>query len=152
MSEIGTLPLPRQFLAGIRKYLFDNHLGFFAYILDYDKVIGGALFVGINKVLDIFMMSVDSDYLSKQPNSLMVFELLKYAEEKKYIYFNWQSSSSRNSGVYSYKKEWGADEGIHYYLTKIIEDISPLKCSSLETVRQKYKWHYVMPYKYLTCF
>ena len=98
-------------------------------------------------VLDIFMMSADSGYFEKHPNSLLVFETLKHAKEKGYTYYNWQSCSSRESSVYHYKLGWGSREGLHYYLTRRVGDTGPLERTPLTEVVQRYAWHYVMPYE-----
>ena len=146
MAELNARALPRTLFEASRKNLFADGLGFFAYVLDGSDVVAGALFVGLNQVLDIFMMSADSGYWEKHPNSLLVFETLKYAKAKDYTFYNWQSSSSRESSVYHYKLGWGSREGLHYYLTRRIGDTGPLERTPLETVIKRYAWHYVMPY------
>lgn len=152
MTELGAEPLPKKLFEGARQWLFSEEMGFFAYVLDGSEVIGGALFVGLNEVLDVFLMSCDSDYMKKQPNNIMVLKAIEYARDKGFKYLNWQSCSSRESGVYKFKQSWGSGEGRHYYITKITGDISRLESMPLEEIKERYRWHYVMPYEKLqTC-
>lgn len=146
MGELKAAPLPRGLFEAARRNLFKDGMGFFAYAMDKDRVVGGALFVGLNRVLDIFMMSADSACWEKHPNSLLVFETLKAAQKRGYMYYNWQSSSSRQSSVYHFKQGWGSREGTHFYLTKVVGDAELLLKTPLETIKREYRWHFVMPY------
>lgn len=147
MNEIGAKSIPIVLFEEARKNLCNQEMGFWGYVIDNNRVIGGALFIGSGEVVDIFMMSTDSDFFQKQPNTLLVYESLVYAKEKGFSFLNWQSSSSRESNVYHFKKSWGSQEGLHYYLTKVIGDISNLKNIPLDIVKEKYIWHYVMPFE-----
>ncbi len=149
MAELDTLPLPRQLFESARQYLLDQGLGFFAYVLDSGRVIAGGLFVGLNRVIDVFFMSSDSDYTHKQPNNLMISAAIDQARRLGFCYLNWQSCSSRQSGVYKYKQNWGSREGLHHYLTRVTGDISTLEELPLEEIKIRYQWHYVMPYEQL---
>lgn len=149
MMEIGAYPLPRSLFEGITRYVVKEKRGFWAHVLDEGRIIGGAVFVGLNQVVDYFMGAVDSRYMKKQPNSLLLYEMLKHAQVQGYRYWNWQSASSRQSSVYHYKAGWGSREGLHYYLTKVVGDISELRRVPLSIIKEKYRWHYVMPYQEL---
>jgi hypothetical protein len=146
MAELNAIPLPRKLFDGARQCLFKENLGFFAYVLDNDRIIGGGLFIGLNKVVDVFLVSSSSAAMHKQPNNILISAAIKRARQMGFRYFNWQSCSSRESGVYAFKKSWGSREGNHYYLTKITDDISGLKEISLDEIKRRYRWHYVMPY------
>ena len=79
-----------------------------------------------------------------------VVDALDWAREAGYRYFNWQSSSSRTSGVYQFKQKWGSLEGQHHYLTRITGDITTLRQVPLDAIRAGYPWHYVMPFEQFT--
>ncbi len=146
LAEIGAPPLPRRLLEGARTWMVKSGLGFMAYVLWQGEVIGGGLFIGLQPVLDVFMMSSDSRHFARHPNTLLIYEVLRRAPGLGYRFFNWQSSNSRDSGVYAFKKSWGSREGVHHYLTRITGDITRLEQTPLEVVKQEYQWHYVMPY------
>jgi hypothetical protein len=152
MMELGAEPLPKKLFESARLWLFPEDMGFFAYVLDGPEVIGGALFVGLNEVLDVFLMSCDSDHMKKQPNNIMVLKAIEYARDKGFKYLNWQSCGSRESGVYKFKQSWGSREGRHCYISKITGDISQLESMPLEEIKERYRWHYVMPYERLRTY
>lgn len=147
MGEIGAQPLPRILFEGIRRYVIKEGHGIFAYTFEQDRLIGGAVSVGHNQVMDYFMGSFDLDYHKSQPNSLLMYKMIKYAQAQGYIYWNWQSASSPQSGVYHYKAGWGSQDGRHYYLTKVVGDIAELRQVPLSVIKEKYRWHYVMPFQ-----
>lgn len=146
MGEVGADVIPRRLFEGIRRRLLPEGRGFFSYVLDGGRVIGGGVFVGLNQVVDYYMGCADSGYEEKQPNSLLMYETMRRALGRGYRYWNWQSSSSRRSPVYHYKAGWGSREGAHYYLTKAVGDISELRGTPLSVIKERYRGHYVLPY------
>lgn len=147
MRQIGAEAIPRPLFEGIRRHVLARGHGFFLYVLDGSRVIGGGLFVGLNRVIDYFMASSDPEEMKKQPGSLLMYEAIRRAQGLGYRYWNWQSSESRRSPVYSYKAGWGPREGLHYYLTAVTGDLSKLLKVPLAVVREKYRWHYVLPFE-----
>lgn len=150
MTELGTSRLPRAFLQSIREHVISAGKGFMCYVLDGDAVLAGCMFVGQHDVLDCFMLSGRSDATKTLATSVLVVDALDRARAAGYRYFNWQSSSSRESGVYQFKQKWGSLEGTHHYLTKITGDITALRHVPLDDIRAGYPWHYVMPYEQFT--
>jgi len=150
MREIGAKPLPLKLLEGIRRHLTNAGYGSFSYAFEGERLIGGALCVGLNRVMDYFMGAFDSDYGKSQPNSLLMYHMITYARDHGYHFWNWQSASSPQSGVYHYKAGWGSRDGRHYYLTRVIEDITGFKKVPQQVIKEKYGWHYVMPYRELS--
>jgi Acetyltransferase (GNAT) domain len=147
MRQINAEAIPRSLFEGIRRHVLTQGYGFLLYVLSDNDVIGGGVFVGHNQVIDYFMASADPEQMDKQPNSLLMYEAIKHATARGYRYWNWQSSASRQSPVYSYKSGWGSHEGLHYYLTKAIGDTAKLRRTPLSIIREEYRWHYVMPFE-----
>jgi hypothetical protein len=150
-ERLGSTPIPYLLLKQLKDYVLNTTNGSFSCVLDEKKVIGGALFVGLNKVIDYFMGAFDPEFKHKQPNSLLMYEVIKLAQKQDYKYWNWQSCISKDDGVYHYKAGWGSEEKNHYYLTKTLGDLTTLKRADLSLIKQKYLWHYVLPWGEFDC-
>lgn len=147
MCELGVPRLPREFLEAIRTHVIGAGLGTMCYVLQGGTVVAGCMFTGHGDVLDCFMLSGGPDASRTLATSVLVVAALDWARRAGYRWFNWQSSSSRTSGVYQFKQKWGSLEGRHHYLTRITGDIGALRHAPLDRVRAAYPWHYVMPYE-----
>jgi len=145
-KEINAELIPYNFLSSIRENLIETNNYWLITAFKDKRQICGALYVGRGKVIDIFLLMMDSNYKNCQGNTLVIWESLKYFKRLGFEYFNWQSCSSRNSSVYHYKKGWGSEEGIHFYLTKVIGNLNQIKKHPLDEIKEAYKWHYLLPY------
>ena len=80
-------------------------------------ICGGLLFIETNSQIEVFMISVLSNYFSNDASNCLTDFLYNYANSKKISYINWQRSS--NSKVSIFKKKWKSEEinipHIHYY-------------------------------------
>ncbi len=148
-DELGIATLPRPFLEGIRTHICERGMGFFAHILKKDRVVAGGLFVGLNRVMDVFMLCVDSEFFPLNPVVYLMFHVIEHCSKTGYWFLNWQSSPSRESGVYAFKKRWGSEEHHHYYLTWKTGDITKILNASPETLVTHYPRRYVIPYEAL---
>ena len=146
LYELGGLPIPYELFYYTYKYMIPANKAKFILLKYNDKIISGCLYLFHKNIMDVFMLSVDSKYMDLHPNSYLTKVSIELAKEIGCKYYNWQSSISKNSGVYQYKARWGSIEGFHYYLTKVLEDITSFKKTDIEIIKEKYKWHYVMPY------
>ncbi len=120
-----------------QKFLFAEYKG---------KIISGILLVYHDEIIDYFMAAMNDAYSFTEANTLLIDYAIKWSKENGFKYWNWQSSPSKESDVYKFKARWGGDDGKHYYLTKIIGDISNLKKCALNNIKKEYEWHFVMPY------
>lgn len=145
MIEFNSDYEPFVFFKNIQKLMNDKAKCF--YVLLGDKLISGIILTYNNKIINYHLSATDKKFGALQPNTLLLDHALKWAKQKGFHFWNWMSSASRDDGTYKFKKGWGADDGTHYFLTKIIGDISEFKKIDLDTIKKRYKWHYVMPYK-----
>jgi hypothetical protein len=89
---------------------------------------------------------MDSAYADIAPNFLNTDESLRAARKIGVQYYNWQSSPSRESGVYRYKQQWGATESLYYYLTWFLVSPEARPKLDLRTLQQGYPLHFIVPY------
>ncbi len=147
MEEVNSEPLPKQLFEKSLEYMIKANKGKFVYLKYQDKIVSGIFVIYLKGVIDYFAGSMDREYAYTQANSLLLYKTSNWAKINGFKYYNWQSLPSKESNVYQYKKGWGSLEDTHYYLTKIIDDISEFRKLPLSLIKEEYKWHYVMPYE-----
>jgi len=147
VSFLNAKLIPISFFKRVNAYLNTNTKFLFA---EYNgQLISGILLIFFNKIVDYFISSNDVNYKSFQANSLLIDYAINWAKKNGFKYWNWQSSPSRESGVYRFKAQWGSLDGEHYYLTKVLGDLTALKKCSVEQIKREYEWYYVIPYNQL---
>ena len=111
------------------------------------QLLGGTLFLIGSGIVDYFSTAFRTDSMKLYPGTLILHRAFNRFIDLGIRRFNWQSSPSRNSGVYAYKKRWGALEGEHLILTKILGDPKVFLQRPLHEVRDAYGGHFVLPYQ-----
>jgi len=146
-SEIGAPELGRELIlslfdhvvkAGKASLLLAKHDG---------QIISGIFYVYHKKIIDVFMIAADSQFAELYPNFLLTDRSLQWAKELGCEIYNWQSSQSRKSGVYHFKQQWGSQEAVYYYVTKLLCRPERLLEIGIENLRKEYRGHYVVPFQ-----
>lgn len=144
--ELGAAPLSLQLFKNMRRILEPRDKARLLLVKHGDRVVSGAYYIYHREVMDVFMLSMDSRFAKQSPNFLNTERSLLWASERGVSFYNWQSSSNRESGVYAYKKNWGSQEVLYYFITKLCVEFRKIQEMGLETLKQEYPWHYVVPY------
>lgn len=125
----------------------DNTRAKMIYTIYEEKIIGGGLFLKQIKSLDNFMRVIDSDYFKTQAGTLIDMYSIEYAIKIGVKYYNWQSCGGKGTSIFEYKEGWGSEVNKHYYVTKVMGDISKLKETKLDVIKEAFKGIYVLPYE-----
>jgi len=72
------------------------------------EAVSAAFLIGYNDTLEIPWASTIQKVNNLSINMLLYWNVLKYSVENKYRYFDF-GRSSKNSGTYNFKKQWGAN-------------------------------------------
>jgi len=116
MRDLGTPVYGKQFFSKILQTLSDD-----VRIISVrlrERPVAAGLVYGFRQMLEIPWASSDRRYARLAPNMLLYATVLKYACERKYKYFDF-GRSSKNSGTYRFKEQWGAQPvqlNWHYWL------------------------------------
>jgi len=144
MIQLGGEMYPPHFFEIVKKNANANSKFLFAV---YErKIISGILLIYNNKIIDDFIAVMDMDYSFTEANSLMIDYAINWSRKSGFKYWNWQSLPAKESGAYKFKARWGSMDGEHYYLTKVLDDLTALKKCSIEEMRREYEWYFVIPY------
>lgn len=144
--EIGAMPLPRKFHEMLWRTF--NPCGKAILDLAYieGELLGGTLFLEGTGAVDYFSTAFKTESMKLYPGTRILDRAIASFMSQGMRRFNWQSSPSREGGVYQFKKRWGALEGEHYILTKVLGDERVFTSRPLAEVRRAYALHFVLPY------
>ena len=149
MKELGTSPFPPSFMHSVLKNLTLHGKGKYLFAFIDEKMVAGCLFLANKKVMDIYMMCMDSDYKEVRMNYALTDYMLKWGYKNGISFFHWMSSPCKGDGVYKWKEQWGSRERTFWYLTRILGDISQWRRNSLSELAKAYEWHYLLPFNLL---
>jgi lipid II:glycine glycyltransferase (peptidoglycan interpeptide bridge formation enzyme) len=149
MRELNGNPLPKELISSIKTNLALKNKGKFVFAFHEEKLIFGGIYLFDEKEIDAFMMSADSGYRNLRASYLVTRRMLEWGHNNRMSTFNWMSSPMRNDGVYRFKKKWGSNERVFFYLTKVLGDISTWTKMGYHELMDAYSFHYLLPFNLL---
>ncbi len=149
MNEVGGSCVPKEFFHKILTNLTRKGKGKFLSAFHEGKMIATCLFLQTRAMIDVHMLSMDSEYSRTGVNYLFTDYMLRWAQKNGIPIFNWMSSPRRSDGVYRWKEQWGSHDGTLLYLTRILGDISQWESMNLQELSEAYKFHYLLPFNLL---
>lgn len=137
---------PREFF----EILFDEFSGsqnkdfklFFAW--KDNKIIAGLLLLYYKNIVGYFTPCFNLEYSGLQPNTLLIYEAMKDALRNGYNI--WNFGGGRLTGVYMFKRSWGAKDYPYHYFINAYGDTSEIRCLQEEEILSEYRWFYVIPF------
>lgn len=145
-KDLALSPLPKDLLIGILDRLGTADMAALAVARLSGRLIGGCIFLWNRSVADAFIMSSDTAFLDSGVNYALAYFALKDFRRRGIGWFNWQSSATRSSGVYTFKQRWGSVERPYSYLTWVFPGFGALLGVPEASIRAGYPWHYVAPF------
>lgn len=145
-SELGVVPLKLEFFEKIWDVLKPRDKARLLLVRKDGEIASGCLYIYHRKILDVFMLSMDARFADLAPNFLNTEMSLLWARRYGVEKYNWQSSSSRTSGVYGYKKQWGSRAAPYYFVTRLFCPPERICNMGREALQHAYPWHYVAPF------
>jgi hypothetical protein len=149
MKELHTTPLPKRFFTAALENLVMKEKGKFIFAFYNERIVAGCMLLMSKKMINVFSLSMDSDFKNLRSNFLLIRHVLKYAYRHGVQIINWMSSPRRGDGVYRWKEQWGSHEKAFLYLTKTLADISHWKDMSWTKMAEAYNLHFVVPFNLL---
>jgi len=130
MLSIGGKAKSPDFFSKIRHH-FEPMRDYKVYVAESEGIsIAGLLLFFYNKTVEYFTPVIQQEHREKQALGLLVFEAMKDSMAKGYNAWNWGGTWLTQTGVYQFKKKWGAIEKSYHYATII-------KNSNILSVDQK---------------
>ncbi len=144
-QQIGSASPPLCLFERIFTLLAPRQHARFLCAFDGERLASGCLYITHRHVVDVYAINMESEYTAHAPNALVTHAALDWARSRGARAFNWQSSPSRASGVYTFKRQWGSLESPYYFVTRLL-DPERLTRLDADRVRAEYAGHYVVPF------
>jgi hypothetical protein len=149
MKELNAASIPKRFFDSVLKHLVSNGEGRFLFAFSQEKMVAGCFFLSNEEIIDVYMMSMDSDFNECGTNFLLTYHMLKWAHRKGIPILHWMSSPRKGDGVYKWKEQWGSHERTFLYLSKVFGDISKWRNMDCNELAEAYSSHYLLPFNLL---
>jgi hypothetical protein len=144
--QLGAMPLEYKLFENMFDSLVPLEKARLILVKDGDTICSGCFFIYHEKIMDVFMLSMNPEYVGKGVNYLNVDHSLYWARGLGVDTYNWQSSRDRGCGVYRFKKQWGSVEAGYYFLTKLFCAPDRILEIGIDRIKEEYIWHYVVPF------
>ncbi|MBI2193196.1 MAG: peptidoglycan bridge formation glycyltransferase FemA/FemB family protein [Planctomycetes bacterium] len=107
-------------------------------------MVAGLLVFYFNRVVEYYTPAIVEEYRPLQPLSLIVIQAMAEAASKDFTWWNWGGTRPGQTGVYRFKKKWGAVERAYTYTTQL-NDMSLLTWD-VHRLLEAYPSFYVFPF------
>jgi hypothetical protein len=144
-TEIGATPLPQSLLASIVEILPQRNMGGLIVAVQNNRIKGGFINIWNTVVADAFMMSSSGEALKDGANWAMTEYSIRKMAQSSRQWYNFQSSG-RNSGVYDFKRRFGAKEIEYCFLTWTLPGFESIIKAGADEISKHYQWHYAAPF------
>lgn len=145
-QELGVEPLAFSLFENIKRYLEPNNKSLILLVMKGDEIASGCIYIYHRNNLDVLRLNMDSKFAKQSPNYLLTEYSIRWAYQQGIQLYNWQSSPDRESGVYKFKQQWGSQEAIYYYVTKLFCEPEQIRKLGLEILKTRYAGHFIVPY------
>ena len=147
IHTIGGIPKTDKFFALVPRH-FTPGQDFELYVARKDGVvIAGLLLFYFNKTVEYYTPAIHHDYRSIQPLPLIIMTALADASRRGFVWWNWGGTWASLTGLYRFKKKWGAMEKKYYYYTQL-NDKSILNWTQAE-ILSSFPNFFVVPFSEL---
>ena len=129
----------------VHESLLGKHTNIY-FALYEDQIIGGLLMVWSPLTASYYIPASLDSMKSLQPITLLIDVAAHEARERGIEIWNWESSPSRDSGVFQFKKKWGSLESSYRIYVKTFQPESVFQQFGKETLSTYFPYYYVYPF------
>jgi len=94
------------------------------------------------------MPAYNEEFKNLQGTSLLIWESLKSALDKKMLYYNFGGTWKDQHELYMFKKGWNSRDIYYQYI--LFRDLPKIKEIGIEELRKSFEHFYIVPFKELS--
>jgi len=148
LRAIGGLPKGPAFFRLVREH-FEPGREFDLYVARRDDVVvAGLLVFYFNQTVEYFVPASDSASRDVQPLSAILIAAMTEAARRGFRWWNWGGTWTTQTGVYRFKRKWGARECVYRHRTQLNEPA--LLAWPPERILSTWPHFFVVPFRALT--
>ncbi|EMN01226.1 acetyltransferase (GNAT) domain protein [Leptospira noguchii str. 1993005606] len=117
------------------------------YIAEYSgRVIGALIMIYSPSIASYYLPCSIHEYRSYQPMTFLINHAIQESIRMGIHYWNWESSPSKESGVYRFKKKWGSMDKVYKIFIKPFKDIHFFRKLGRLGIGELYPHYFVYPF------
>lgn len=147
MRAIGGRAKQPEFFEVIPELFRENEQFDVYAVLDGPTVAAALLVFYFGETVEYFTPAVRQEYRSQQPLALAVITAMEDAARRGFRVWNWGGTWESQTGVYRFKRKWGAEQRPYRYFTQV-NDARLLDCTPQELLA-RYPDFFVVPFSAL---
>jgi hypothetical protein len=110
------------------------------------RMIGGLMMIWSAKVASYYIPCSLTEVRILQPSTVLIGAAMAEAREQGIEFWNWESSPGRNSGVYQFKKKWGAVESEYRIYIQTFAGRDRLRELGRAGIAREFPYYFVWPF------
>jgi hypothetical protein len=145
-DDYGIPPKPKECLSTLIKQgeSFETTK---TYIAEYENCIIGALIMIYSPLTASYYLPCSKhEFRPLQPTTLLIKHAIEESKENGIKIWNWESSPSKDSGVYKFKRDWGSVDGYYKVFVKTYKPNTFFKQLGKEEISRLYPYYFVFPF------
>jgi Acetyltransferase (GNAT) domain len=128
--------------------IIGNHTSIY-FAFHQGKMIAGLLTIYSSQTLSYYIPCTISSARSLQPGVMLIYQAIKDAQARGIRYWNWESSPSREDGVYLFKEKWGSIEGSYRIYLKTFRPSNIFRDLGQNNIAKHFPYYFVYPFDLL---
>jgi len=145
-SDYGIPPKSRRCVDYLlREELLGLHTNIY-FAFHQEKMIGGLLMIWSPRTASYYLPCTRAGARNLQPGTLLIDQAVQDARERGIEIWNWESSPSRESGVYRFKKRWDSAEGMYRIYLQTFRDEGTFRELGSEGIVKNFPFYFVYPF------
>jgi hypothetical protein len=147
MADIGGSPKPAAFFQALPR-VFQPDRDFKLYVARIEgRPVAALLLFYFKQFVEYFTPVTMADYREAQPMAAILHQAMLDAALQGRSVWNWGGTWTSQTGVYRFKRKWGAEDRTYHYATHLIRP--DLLKREPQELSNAYPWFYVLPFNHL---
>jgi hypothetical protein len=120
------------------------------YIAEFEgKMIGALLMINSPSTASYYIPCNVHEFRNLQPNACLIAHALEDAKKSGKKFWNWESSPSKESGVYIFKKKWGSVDSDYSIFIKPFRNQDYFAAIGQAEIAKRFPYYFVYPFNLL---
>ncbi|HOX22443.1 MAG TPA: GNAT family N-acetyltransferase [Elusimicrobiales bacterium] len=113
------------------------------------EMIAGLMMLFSQGVMSYYIPCTLTSARATQPSSTLIDYCVQQSRQMKVRYWNWESSPSKESGVYQFKNKWGSVEKDYRIYVRLFCGKDKLKALGQQKIAESFPYFFVYPFNRL---
>ena len=114
-----------------------------------EKIIAALIMIYSPATASYYLPCSIHEYRSYQPTTYLINHAINESVSRGIKYWNWESSPSKDSGVFKFKKKWGSLDGNYKIYVKLYKEVDFYRKFGQESISNLFPYFFVYPFNKL---